>query len=136
MIVRTHRSATVRTGFTLMEVLVASTILVILMGATAFGVLRYIDEARVDAAKTKIQTIENAIQSYQLRQHEYPADLMVLTTSQQGVPAYFDRDFLLDPWGNQFGYEPQNRHPTLGYPHVFSHGPDGSTMIDNWPKNN
>jgi len=91
----------------------------------------YFDNVKIDAAKVKISVIENECRDYKLRTGNFPADLQELARPMNGRPADLEPDFLIDPWGNPFHYEPQDLNSS-GQPHIYSGGPDGNTIIDNW----
>jgi len=131
-VVRATRDTT-RPGFTLMEVLVVAAILVILAGTGTIVLFRYLEDARVQTAKLGVKNLETAVEGYKLSHGgQLPANLTVLTQAEAGRPAYIEEDGLKDPWGNPYGYEPQNTHPQTGKPLIFSGGVDGNTKITNW----
>jgi general secretion pathway protein G len=125
-----------RAGFTLMEVLVVVAILVVLAGTGGVVYMKYLDDAKKDIAKMNVQTIDDAVQSYKIRNGDYPTDLNVLTQpGQDGGAAVLEAKHLLDPWGRPIVYEPQNLHPSTHKPHVYSNGPNpgnAAGKISNW----
>jgi general secretion pathway protein G len=126
---------TTRAGFTLMEVLVVAAILVILAGTGTIILFRYLEDARVDAAKVRIKNVETALEGYKMSHGSYPGDLTALTVSEGGRGAYLETNGLLDPWEHEFVYEPQNLNPQTRKPRVYSQGPnpgDASSIIANW----
>jgi general secretion pathway protein G len=131
-LVRGRRDAT-RSGFTLMEVLVVAAILVILAGTGTIILFRYLEDARVDAAKLGVKSLETGVQGYQMSHNQQlPPNLEALTVAEGGRPAYIGTEGLIDPWGQPYIYEPQNLHPQTRKPHIYSKGPDGNNVIDNW----
>jgi len=92
--------------------------------------------AKQALARRGIMTLSDAVDAYKRTSGDYPPDLETLTKpSMDGKPAPLDRSQLLDPWGRPYNYEPANRHPVHGTPHVYTLGPDPSNpgdVIDNW----
>jgi len=139
MIVRTvpARSfrAVSRAAFTLMEIMVVVAIIVILAGVSVVAVTRYMEQARVDATHAKLKTIETAVSDYYNRHHEYPANLEILTERIGGLPAYFDRDTIIDEWGREIVIDPNTRHQGTDRVLIYSQGPnpgDPNSQIRNW----
>ena len=116
-------------GFTLVELLVVMSIIVLLGGIVAPQVLRYLGSARSDAATTQIRNIENALELFMIDNMRYPTTeegLAVLSRSP-GAPAprwngpYLQSDAALtDPWGAPYLYGIDD-----GQPRVRSLGRDG-----------
>jgi general secretion pathway protein G len=130
---RTARRAT-RAAFTLMEIMVVVAIIVILAGVSVVAVTRYMEQARVDATRAKLKTVETAVSDYHNRNHEYPANLQVLTVPSGGLPAYLDVEQTRDEWGRDIHIDPNQTSPT-GRPLIWSDGPtpgDATNQIRNW----
>ena len=121
-----------RRGFTLMEVLLVLAILVILGSFVTVGYIRLQKNANIDAAKSQITMLEDAVQHYSLAVGTVP-------TTQQGLEAlrvapadlknpakwsgpYLEKDLPLDPWGGQYQYEQLNAEEFR----IWSNGPDGT----------
>ena len=103
-------------GFTLVEILVASMILLILISVTGFLVTRNVGKARTTSAKNQVQIFSMALNSYFLDCGTYP-------TTEQGlksliekpilepVPQSWDGPYLdkieipKDPWENEYEYK-------------------------------
>jgi general secretion pathway protein G len=123
-----------RGGFTLIEVLLVLTILVIIGGLAVGIYIPYQEQANRDAAQTQIGLFKTPLAGYQMAIGSYP-------TTQQGLSAlcicpadlanptkwkgpYFE-EIPLDPWGNDYRYElswDQNNRQTY---RIWSMGPDG-----------
>jgi general secretion pathway protein G len=132
MIVRSTRAAR-RVAFTLMEVLVVVAILVVLAGVGGVIYMRYLDEAKVSRAKLDIHAIEGVVETYKLKNSEYPPSLVILTQPQDGGLAYLEQSAIIDPWGHEYGYEPNTTNPLTGKPLITSNGPGGGAPgIRNW----
>ena len=82
---RVARSSRVRPAFTLVEVIVVMVILVIIAGAATVGVTKYLDTAKRQEAKLKMQKIENAAKTYLAVYNEYPTDPSQLVTQSPVV---------------------------------------------------
>jgi general secretion pathway protein G len=129
--VRSSRAAK-RAGFTLMEVMVVAAILVILAGVGSVALFRYLEDAKENTARVQIATVEKAVLSYQ-NSHggQFPPTLEVLCAVEGGKSAYLEEKDIHDPWGNVFGYSPQERSPT-GKPKIYVAQPPSGTPISNW----
>ena len=66
-------------GFSLMEIMVAITILAIIAAAVGVNVMKNIDEAKVTRARTDIQSFETALQDYKRDNGDYPSTEQGLT---------------------------------------------------------
>jgi len=132
MIVRPSRRSADRLAFTLMEVLVVVAILVILAGVGGVIYLRILEEQRVETAKLNISSIEKVVETYKVKNHEYPATLEVLTQPQDGLPAYIEEKVLIDPWNHEYIYEPTNLNPVTGKPHIYTTNPNNNEQVGNW----
>lgn len=100
-------------GFTLIEIMVVVVILGILAAVVAPNVIERIVDARIQSAKTQLQTIEAALTLYKMDNFKYP-------TTEQGIRALVERPaspdapnwktggylkkFPTDPWGKEFLY--------------------------------
>ncbi len=126
-------------GFSLLELTLVLVILGILGAVAAVNVLGQSERARVQATKSDMQIINNAIQSYMAQEGRGrpPENLTVL---QQGAQSYLQSSVRFeDAWGNPYFYRPESLNP--GQPYTFlSYGPDGEggtgDDIDVWTMNN
>lgn len=133
-------------GLTLIELLVVILILGVLSAIVAVNVLPAGDQARVQAAQTQVDMLENALRQYKLDMTRYP-------TQEQGLEAlvqmpqnarnaaryrpggYLDAPRLPeDPWGSPYQYViPGEGGAEFD---VYSFGPDGKPGgdddIGNW----
>jgi prepilin-type N-terminal cleavage/methylation domain-containing protein len=138
MVVRKQRLAA-RSAFTLMEVLVAVAIVLILAGSGAFLYLNHLENAKKDIGKANVDTLDQQVQIYYTRHHQFPPDLATLTQlGPNGEAAAIETRALIDPWDRPYHYEPQNLHPLTRKPHVYSEGPTPGTpgsRISNWENN-
>ncbi len=101
-------------GWTFVETLIVIGIILILTSTVGFMAFRYIDKARVVAARNQIDEISMALHSYYMDCRHYP-------TEQQGLDAlwekpalepvspdwsgpYLTRKIQSDPWGRPYRY--------------------------------
>ncbi len=134
MILNRKVRATSRSGFTLMEVLVAAAILVILAGVASVTVFAQLEGAKKDAARAAIDSIESAVKTFKVKHGDYPPSLDILLQPMEGLPAALEPSNLIDPWDHPYGYEPNTRSPT-GRPLIYSQGPnpgDPSGRVSNF----
>lgn len=121
-------------GFTFIEVMIVVAILAVLAALVIPRIVNRSDDARHDAAKVQIRSIEGALQLYKLDNSVYPS-------TEQGLKALVDRPTVgivprkwktggympkipNDPWGTPYKY----RHPSpRGDYEVVSLGADGQT---------
>jgi general secretion pathway protein G len=107
-------SPKLRTGFTLIEIMIVVVIIGILVGLLAPKIMDRPDQARVVAAKNDIQAILSALKLYRLDNAVYPSaeqGLLALVKKPEtgNIPrnwkpgGYLDR-VPKDPWGNDYQY--------------------------------
>jgi general secretion pathway protein G len=102
-------------GFTLIEIMVASMILLIIISVSGFMVTRNIGKARTVSAKNQIQIFSMALNSYFLDCGIYPSKDQGLNALwekpiNEPIPVewdgpYLDKKIPNDPWGNPYVYE-------------------------------
>lgn len=121
-------------GWTFVETLVVITIVLILTSSVGFMAFRYVDKARLVAARDQIENLVMALDTYYMDCGTYP-------TSEQGVGALWEKPVLepvpagwngpylmkrpgTDPWGGSYHYEVPGPN---GLPFaVLSYGADGN----------
>ncbi len=116
-------------GFTLIEIMVVVVILGILGALIVPNFIGRPDEARVEAAKSDIHAIANALELYRLDNSNYPSsdqnlDALVSEPSGYPEPRNWSPDGYLkklprDPWGEPYGYFNEERNFDL-----YSYGAD------------
>ena len=122
-------------GFSLVELLVAVSIMLVLAGTVALNLMREPGKARVARAKSDIATLKTAVRLYE-------SDNFAIPTQRQGLEAivarptseplprnwrvggYLDRTSLpRDPWGNDYLYFAPGRGGEAF--EIVSYGSDG-----------
>ena len=128
MVKRKNPSDRRRGGFTLIEVLLVLTILVIIasLAVMAYGPAER--SARMKSAKTQIGAFKGPLEAFRLDCGSYPASLEDLRVAPPNATnwngPYLDRNVPLDPWGRPYQYQPGS--PDGATPcRIVSSGPDG-----------
>jgi general secretion pathway protein G len=116
-------------GFTLIEILIASSILVVISSIAIVGYRGYIETTRVNIAINQLTEMSIVITDYGLDNTGFPASL-----DELGL------DNMLDPWGNPYQYlnivadpgnggvrKDHNLVPLNTDYDLYSMGPDGSS---------
>jgi general secretion pathway protein G len=117
-------------GFTLLELLVVLGIIALLAALVAPSVVRYMSDARSDAANAQLKNVESAIELYYLDTGSYPPSdtgLSALVEAPANVknwrgPYLRKKEGLVDPWGKPYGYKNPGDH---GAYDLVSLGRDG-----------
>lgn len=129
-------------GFTLIEILVVITVIAILAGLVSPMVFRNVGDARVTAARSQIETLGLALDTYYLHNDYYPTTaegLAALVTRPSGPSSprplgpsaprnwrgpYLKKAVPLDPWGTPYRYESPGTANPASYD-LVSLGRDG-----------
>jgi len=125
-----------RAGFTLVEVLVVVTILVILASLATFAAMRYLGEAKENECKLKMQKVEQAAKNYMVINDGNPPQSLeeLINRSPDGKPPLLEggESAITSPWGTPFQLEYQNDQ--FGSPRVVvsTTNQNGSGMMQ-WP---
>jgi general secretion pathway protein G len=113
-----------RAGFTLIELLVVIAIIATLATVVAPAVFRNVGEAKTSAAKSQIDILALALNSYRLDNDEYPTSAQGLEALRTAPSAsssgptnwkgpYLARIVPADPWGRPYVYvSPGRENPT------------------------
>lgn len=121
-------------GFTLIEMLVVITVIAILAGLVSPMVFRNVADAKRAAARSQIEALGLALDTYAMQNDGYPSTsqgLAALVRPPGGPPGaaswrgpYLKREVPNDPWGNPYQYEsPGTVNPTTY--DLLSYGRDG-----------
>ena len=130
-----------RAGFTLVEVLVVMSILVLLAGLVAPRILGSRQKANIQSVKTQIGGFKSALERYALDMNSFPTseqgleslieepqseDAMSDSSKSRWDGPYLNSETLPnDPWGNDYQYEYPPTHGNMDAPEIWSFGPDG-----------
>src|SRR5262245_45637284 len=120
-------------GFTLMEVLLVLAILVILGSLVTVSFVRLQRQANINAAKSQVAMLEEAVNVYILAigappEQQQGLDALLNAPGELKDPSKWQGPYLgkstlpVDPWNNQYQYEflPPDKF------RIFSCGPDGA----------
>lgn len=126
-------------GFTLIEIMVVVVILGVLAGLVAVNLFDNVDKTRVQAAKTDISTISQALDLYKLDNFNYPTTDMgldALRNKPEGARGWPNGGYLkkepMDPWDRPYGYISPG---TNGEPYeLYSLGADGNEGGEDYNK--
>ncbi|MFI4916659.1 MAG: type II secretion system major pseudopilin GspG [Phycisphaerales bacterium JB060] len=123
-----------RRAFSLIEIMIVLAIIVMISGLVGFALLSRRDEAQVNEAEIKINTLKGALLDFNRRYGRYPTEdegLAVLWSSSTVDPELEDQwsesiseAMPNDPWGNPWEYNPDGLRRE-GYYDLSSTGPDG-----------
>src|SRR5262245_49390695 len=123
MVIRESRSSD-RMAFTLMEVLVVVAILVVLAGVGGVYYTKYLNDAKVSAARLQVKAISDAVGAYNLKHGDWPASLSTLTEKgSDGSQPYLEPDALKTPWGTMYQYDQSGPNNGGNKPDVWADGP-------------
>lgn len=123
-----------RAGFTLIEVLVVVVVIATLAGMVAPNVFRHLGTARETAAKSQIEMLAIALDTYRVDMGSYPNSaqgLVALRTVPEGARSghwrgpYLRKDVPTDPWGNAYVYTFPSGDVHGGFD-LRSYGADGA----------
>ena len=98
-------------GLTLIEILVVVAILGMLAALVVPNVIGQGERARVDLARTNMQSIANALDMYRMDNSRYPSTQEGLralverpSSARNWNPEGYLREVPRDPWGNEYRY--------------------------------
>ena len=115
----THRRRAARAGITLIEMLVVITIIALFSAIAYQRLTPALEQGRVTAARTQIESLMAALQRYNIEHGRFP-------TQEEGLEAvrpFLTKDIPPDPWGNAYVYVYPGEHGPE--PDVLSYGADG-----------
>lgn len=134
-----------RRGFTLIEILLVLAIIGMLAGVTIFAIGGIGKRARVDTSKATLETVSNALDTYQLHVGHYPTEEEGNLTALRVKPAFeseqmgekWSGPYLkrqpMDAWNNVLNYERTmagtDEEGARPY-RLWSNGPDGMSETE------
>lgn len=124
-----------RRGFTLIEVIVTIAIIATLASVVAPVVFGHVSDARISAAKSQVESLSLALESYNLDNATYPVTEQGLDALREPPPTgqpprnwrgpYLQKIVPIDPWGRRYEYLSPGKANPLSYD-LYSFGKDGS----------
>jgi general secretion pathway protein G len=108
-----------RAGITLIEMLVVITIIALFSAIAYQRLTPALEQGRVTAARTQIESLMSALQRYNIENGRFP-------TQEQGLEAvrpFLTKEIPLDPWGAPYVYRYPGEHSSD--PELISYGADG-----------
>lgn len=112
-------------GFTLLEIVIAVTIVAILAAVIVPRLTGFIGQAKNDRAKADAATLAQQVELYMTKFHlsTLPADFALDVLAEGEPPMLKNRKQLLDPWGRPFAIRVPG---TVNYDYdIISFGEDG-----------
>jgi len=115
-----EKKKSLRSGFTLIELVIVLTIIGVLSVVIVPNLFRYFKSSRFTKTETTLNTLRSAITSYYAAVGKYPTSLRDLIKKPADVPvkkwvaAFIESDEVpRDAWGNEFVYKltPKGAHP-------------------------
>lgn len=132
-----------RSGYTLVEIMLVLSIIVVLMSAGIYYLMGNLEVAKTTRVRSDLATISTQLKVYQMQNLDLP-------TTAQGVKALVDppttppkprnwvqllkKEALVDPWGSEYQYAKPGKHNPKSFD-VWSLGPDkvnDDKVIGNW----
>lgn len=130
-----------KAGFTLVEIMIAITIVAIMAAVGGAAINTYLKRAKKSATKTTMKNLKTGIREFKEEVGQYPQKLNDLVQKPRDDRAKkWDGPYGIedveeipeDPWGNPYVYKvnpPGSKHPY----ELYSEGPEGEgPKIDVW----
>jgi general secretion pathway protein G len=112
----------VRSGFTLVELLLVVTILGVLATVVVMNTRGISEKSRISATRASIDAISTAVGTFDATKSRLPESLDELTAESADAPALLDKGKLNDAWGTPFQYKKISKFKF----EVRSAGPDAA----------
>jgi len=127
-------SQSARAGFTLIELIIAITIVAILALIVAPKFMGYLDSARITSTQASLKNIKTAIDGFRIQTGRYPTRLrdLIEKPKEEAVARSWQKGGYLegselpkDAWTEDFVYKrtPDGKNPY----ELYSYGPDGAS---------
>jgi general secretion pathway protein G len=138
-----NRARSVQEGFTLIEILIAFTLVIVMVGTITFAYRKVVENNRKKATIASLRSISNALDLYKDDVNEYPDKLLDLVKESGQAIEGWGGPYITtknnqepkDSWGRAFYYmkTPDAEHSY----ELSSYGPNGksspkSQWIDVW----
>ena len=120
-----ERKRRVRSGFSLVEIMIVIVIIGLLAGAVTLRVTAYLNKAKQNTARKEIATICQALDTYYATYGRYPTNeegLAALCQASEKLPESLLAGEPVDPWGKAYQY---NAPGSKGPYEVLCYGSDG-----------
>jgi hypothetical protein len=91
----------------------------------------------VAKAQNDVMTLQHVVLAYKERHAFWPENLQILGKPQADGGLHVVEEYLVDPWGRPYHFDPRQLHPETNTPLIWSDGPDPTNpdgRITNWPK--
>jgi general secretion pathway protein G len=135
---RTDRTRLQR-GLTLIEVMIVIAILGLLASVLVVAVVNQLDDAKIDAASVKLNSIENAIQMYKVKFNRVPSQAdglrALLNPPKNRKPLLKSEKDIKDPWEEEIMYFSPSKSNKAEF-ELISKGPDKQQGTDDDISNN
>jgi general secretion pathway protein G len=126
-----NRSSVRRAGFTLLEIMLVVSIIILLLGAAIYKFKGAFGTAKIGKAQADIQTLNTAVMTYETLARTLPSTsqglkALVERPSSDPRPAAWTQQMSSlpkDPWNSDYYYEQPGKHTPAGYD-IYSAGPD------------
>ncbi len=126
----TKQRSRLKSGFTLIELMIGIVIIGIITGGVMYTAMTVMGNAKRSATKTTMQLIKNSLMSYHQEKGEYPKSLQELIAA-----GFMKKPLPKDGWERAFVYRvtAEGKNPY----ELFSYGPDGksggkASRLDVW----
>jgi general secretion pathway protein G len=110
-----------RSGFTLIEILIAMAIIGLIMGVAAPIAMNQFKKAKVNTARRELMSLQNAINEFNVDTNQFPSSLkdLLKAPAEENVARRWQGPYLQkksvpkDPWSNPYKYSltPDAEHP-------------------------
>lgn len=128
-------------GWTFIETLIVIAIVLVLTSSVGFMAFRYVDRARVAAARSQIENYSLALTTYFIDTNTYPSEEQGLEAlwekpvleplPDQWDGPYVDSPIAPDPWGNEYEYlRPGPNNLPFGIRSLGADGREGGEGVD------